>query len=139
MSKPPRYDYKVRNFDRALEKLREVVTWPSDRLDDVHLESAIQRFGSTYELAWKTTREVLLHRDGTLQVLGSRDAVRFGFERGLIADRQVWFDMIDDRHRTSHVYNERLAREIFDNVVAHYLPALSELRERIRSLTAEGQ
>ena len=79
-------------------------------------------------------REVLIYQDGELSILGSRDAIRQAFARGLIKDQQVWMDMVDDRNRTSRIYNEELAKEIFDRIVDRYVSALSEFNDFAQAL-----
>jgi nucleotidyltransferase substrate binding protein (TIGR01987 family) len=45
-------------------------------------------------------------------VIGSKGATREAFKNGLLADGEVWMDMIKSRNQTSHTYNEKTANEI---------------------------
>lgn len=45
-------------------------------------------------------------------IIGSRDAIRYALQNGLIDDDR-WMDTISDRNITSHNYNQEIA-----NVVA---------------------
>jgi len=39
---------------------------------------------------------------GTTSIMGSRDAVREAFQRGLVADGEGWMEMLQSRNQTSH-------------------------------------
>jgi len=59
---------------------------------------------------------------GDIKTLGSRDATRDAFTAELIADGDVWMEMIKSRNKTSHTYNEETANEIFTKIMDEYHP-----------------
>lgn len=67
-------------------------------------------------------------------IIGSRDTIREAFTRGLIADGDTWMEMLTDRNRTSHTYNEKTAEQILQNIDQWYLAQLVELETRFRQL-----
>jgi nucleotidyltransferase substrate binding protein (TIGR01987 family) len=94
-------------------------------------DAAIQRFEFCFELAWKTVTRAA-RREG-VECASPRQAFRAGMKLGWIADDPIWLDMLDDRNRTSHTYNETTAEEIFARL-PDYLVALSALAERLCSV-----
>ncbi|ASL25052.1 hypothetical protein ACG10_01195 [Azotobacter chroococcum] len=58
------------------------------------------------------------------------------FSAGLIADGQGWMQMLTDRNRTSHTYNEETAEAILLNIRQQHHPLLKAL-ERVLSNRAE--
>jgi hypothetical protein len=68
----------------------------------------IQSFKYTYELAWNTLKD-LFDQQGESNILGSRDAFRLAFQRGLIENGEAWMDMVKSRSLTSHTYNETVS------------------------------
>jgi len=74
------------------------------------------------------------HRERFIQgLVGSRSTVREAFNRGLVADGQVWMDMIEKRNLTSHTYNQDVANQVVSAVRAKYHPAFPALVARLES------
>ncbi len=87
------------------------------------------RFEFTFELAWKTVMR-LARREG-VECVSPRQAWRAALQLGWIDDDVLWLDMLDDRNRTSHTYNEQTAEAIF-NRLASYHNALQALAQRLQ-------
>jgi nucleotidyltransferase substrate binding protein (TIGR01987 family) len=49
----------------------------------------------------------------------------------LLKEGDVWIDMLDDRNRTSHTYDEAEARVIYEKVKSKYYGLLNNLKESI--------
>ena len=79
----------------------------------------------------------VLKDQGTQNITGSKDTVRAAFKVGLIDDGETWMEMIQDRNRTSHTYNESTAKAIATNITSRYFSLLIELRDRIENLSHE--
>ena len=73
-----------------------------------------------HELAWNVLKDFLESEAGTLGLMGSKDSTREAFKRGLIADGEVWMDMIRCRNLTSHVYDEALAQQVADDICSRF-------------------
>ncbi|WP_256360557.1 HI0074 family nucleotidyltransferase substrate-binding subunit [Methylomonas koyamae] len=78
-------------------------------------------------------REYLLEK-GHQDILGSRDATRMAFKLGLIDDGDSWMDMIRDRNRTSHSYNQDTAQAIAANIKQRFLGLFVQLQIKLRNL-----
>ncbi|MCX6359335.1 MAG: HI0074 family nucleotidyltransferase substrate-binding subunit [Armatimonadetes bacterium] len=113
------------NLGNAVQSLERALQQP---LDEFSRDSAILRFGYTYELAWKLLRRVLLHEFGRTDIDGAprRELFRAAAQHGLIPDPAPWFDFHDARNRASHTYNEVMADEVY-RVAADFLPAAEAL------------
>ena len=98
----------------------------------------IQSFEYTYELAWNTMKD-LFEAQGETDILGSRDAFRLAFRRGLVEQGEVWMDMIKKRGLTSHTYDEKVAREITTSIRTAYFPEFVRLAERLETLSREAR
>jgi nucleotidyltransferase substrate binding protein (TIGR01987 family) len=93
-------------------------------------DAAIQRFEYNFELAWKTVKK-FAEKQG-IESNSPREAFKAAFRLKLILEENVWLDMLDDRNRTSHTYNENTADEIFGNL-KKYEQAMCALLERIKA------
>jgi len=119
---------KYSNYSKALSRLKESLE--RDESDDIVLDAVIQRFEFTYELSWKLLK-VYLSYNGIADVRTPREAFKEAFAVGLLKEGDVWIDMLDDRNRTSHTYDEAEARVIYEKVKNKYYGLLNNLKESI--------
>ncbi len=114
----------------ALDRLRSALAQPKTEWTR---DAAIQRFEFTFELAWKAVMHAA-HDEGR-ECASPRQAFRLAFSLGWIADDSLWLDMLEDRNRTSHTYNEATAEAIYARL-ADYANALANLLQTLRSRSA---
>lgn len=125
--KTERWRQRLATFGKALARMDEVVTlWHSRKLSDLERDGMIQRFEYTQELAWKLLKNYIEYQ-GEAQLGGSRDTIRQAFRLGLIENSEPWFDMLESRNLTSHVYDEATEMTVIERIVDTYYPILSLL------------
>ncbi|HEY8857530.1 MAG TPA: HI0074 family nucleotidyltransferase substrate-binding subunit [Rugosibacter sp.] len=116
-------------FERALDRFRIVVTererWVAEGNGDIVLDVAVKRFEFTYEMAWKALKRTLDYLG--LDARAPRPVFKEAFAQGLLADEQVWLDMIEMRNLSSHVYDEQEVSRILGEL-DRYLAAFEALR-----------
>lgn len=141
-----RWQQRFGNYKKAMAKLEGAVERITQEyrleetgkihedsfLDDIIKEGLIQRFEYTHELAWNVMKDFLLNA-GNTNIFGSKDATKEAFAAGLIANGEVWMDMIRSRNKTSHTYNEATADEIFFKIVREYLVEFIQFRNKMES------
>ena len=66
--------------------------------------------------------------------LGMMKEQRSAFKIGLVDDGDVWMEMIQSRNRTSHTYNQDLANQIVDRIIAAYYPAFQMFSQKMETL-----
>jgi len=136
-----RWIQRFSNFKKALTKLTEAVKYIKDSeteesssiLDEILKEGLIQRFEYTHELAWNVMKDFTEYQ-GNFEIKGSRDATREAFKMKLISNGEVWMDMISNRNRSSHTYDEETAKEIYNKIITDYYPAFLEFSENMEKL-----
>lgn len=127
MTEDIRWKQRYHNFTKALQTLTEAVELGQERpLSKLEKQGLIQGFEFTHELAWNVLKDYLESK-GYTELIGSRDATRTAFKNALIADGEVWMDMIKDRNQTSHTYNLELAERIALDIAQRYHPAFLAL------------
>jgi nucleotidyltransferase substrate binding protein (TIGR01987 family) len=62
------------------------------------LDSAIQRFEFTFELAWKKVKTFC--NDQTIEVYSPREVIKTAFQIGLIDESLMWLEMLKLRMST---------------------------------------
>ena len=61
MSKNIRWKQRFENFERAFMLLKEAFEKGIAEMSDLEKEGVVQRFEYTFELAWKTLKDYLIH------------------------------------------------------------------------------
>ena len=89
-------------------------------------DACIQRFEFCIELAWKVSMKVL-----GLAVLAPNPAIRDMARNNLIDDPQLWFDFLTARNKTSHTYDEEIAKVVYAEV-EKLIPELEQLIRRLK-------
>jgi nucleotidyltransferase substrate binding protein (TIGR01987 family) len=101
---------RLETLERALATLEEALAQP---FSVIVRDATIQRFEYTFELAWKLFRKVA--RIEGLEVNSPRQAIRAAYDAGLLEDIDLWFELLEDRNRTSHTYDESTANQVFES------------------------
>ncbi len=133
MSEDIRWKQRFSNFKKALSQLQKFIN--KGELSELEEQGLIKAFEYTYELAWNTIKD-FLEFSGQSDIYGSRDAIRKGFQLGIIKDGNGWMDMLKSRNKTSHTYNEDVAKEINHAVVTLYYDLFIQLRDKFEQLSA---
>ena len=139
-----RWELRFANYRKALAKLSQAVRVvgtanddstlkSSDALQEMIREGLIHRFEYTHQLAWNVMKDYAEYQ-GAIELGGSRDATREAFKMGLIANAEVWMDMIKSRNESSHTYNEETADEVYGKVVNAYYPLFIEFEKHMLAL-----
>lgn len=111
---------KFAEYKKAVNKLKEALE--EDASNPLLYDGVMQRFEFTYELAWKLMK-LYLESEGIVTVNSPRLAFKEAFATGIIIEGETWIDMINARNLTVHIYNEQMAKEIYDKVKDKYYPA----------------
>jgi len=112
---------KLTNFRNVLQRLIDsVVELEKSGASDVVRDGVIQRFEFTYELAWKTTKEHL-EDSGIMDKNSPKAVIKEAYAQRLILNEKNWLLMLDDRNKTVHVYDEKLAQDIAGRIVGNYI------------------
>jgi nucleotidyltransferase substrate binding protein (TIGR01987 family) len=79
---------------------------------------------------WKTTK-IFLEYEG-FPCIGPRSCIKEGVRRELLLEGEVLLDMLEDRNRSTHIYDEHTAGEIFKRIKNQYVPVIGKNIKRIR-------
>jgi nucleotidyltransferase substrate binding protein (TIGR01987 family) len=120
---------RVSDFRKALKKLREIKDIPEN---DIIRDATIQRFEFTYEMAWKTLKLYLESKQ--IQVYAAKDTLHEALQLGLIEDGNGWSLLHENRNRTSHTYDEKIAIEVYHYVIQQGITLLDQLEKNILNL-----
>jgi len=133
-----RWQQRFQNYCKALALLNEAALLVSKmqgygrEVEDLLKEGLIQRFEYTHELAWNVMKDYAEYQGDTM-LKGSRDAIRYALQNGLISDR-AWMKSIEDRNISSHHYDSNTAEAVIQKIVGTYLVLFNEFEETMKGL-----
>lgn len=119
---------KLKDYKRACSRLDE--STKLEVYNEIVFDGVIQRFEFTFELSWKLMKSFLEY-SGLSEIKSPRGAIREAFAFGLIDNGEQWIDMMIDRNKTSHLYDESEARLIYDRIKNIHNDLLKQVGNRI--------
>lgn len=114
-------NYTLQKLRDAFLRLKEST---EKAVDDLDRDGVIQRFEFTFELFWKTIK-ILLEHEG-FECAGPRSCIKEGARRGFLIEGEMLLDMLEDRNKASHIYDESTAKEIFERIKGKYIDAIEK-------------
>lgn len=127
-AEPPRWLYRLDNFERAYQLLAEAIDAHRTRsLSSLEKEGIIQRFEYSWELGWKLLKDYLQHNGITLETVTPRTTLRAALEARLIHDGDGWMAALEARNHMSHSYNAEIFERIIRQIDTEYFALLTAL------------
>ena len=119
------------DYQKALERLKEALAMDLSE-GNIVVDGTIQRFEFTFELAWKLAKNVLSYKG--IEADTPRDVIKEAFKAKLITNGGEWIDMLVDRNKTSHIYDEKEAVKIYEKVKTIHYPSLKIFCDNVLKL-----
>ena len=128
MEKDIRWIQRFDNYKKAFSNLKNAVDLSQKRdLSDLEKQGLIQSFEFTYELAWKTLKDYLNYMQ--VEAKFPREVMKQSFSFELIADGDIWMDMLEKRNLMAHTYDEETFQLAYDLITNKYFAQLNLLLE----------
>ena len=123
-----RWKQRFENLRAAFLILQQAVAANAETPDNDLIRMAlIKAFEMTFELSWKTLKDYL-HYNG-IDAIMPREVIKQSFANDLVADGQLWIEMLEDRNLMAHVYDEARALAAVERIRARYLMGLEQLQQ----------
>ncbi len=100
---------KLENFKKALKTLDEAMVKPPANL--LERDGIIQRFEYCLEVSWGSAKKVLEYQGSKVDT--PRNIIRELAKINWINNPEDWIEFLDARNKTSHLYHEEVANELF--------------------------
>ncbi len=121
---------KIDNFLKAVIRLNEAVTvYNANPNDTIIRDGVIWRFKSTFELSWNAIEEYLIDQGMKKELQFPKQVLKTAYESYVISDEKIWLEMVDARNATSHIYDDKAARQIAENICTRFIVQLMALSE----------
>ena len=124
-----RWKQRFQNYNRALFLLSDALKDGSEKLSLLEKEGTLQRFGFTFELAWKLMKDYLEESGIIINPITPKQVIKQAFTAKIISDGQVWIDMLLSRNLMSHTYDFIKFETIAKDVEQKYLTSMKRLEK----------
>ena len=100
------------NLENALLRLKEALDEPKH--NTLIIDATIQRFEFVIELYWKTLKRLLVAQG--IEATTPKEVLKKAYAAEWLKNETAWLQMLNDRNETSHIYNEKKAKEIYQHI-----------------------
>ena len=98
--------------------------------DEFYRSGVINNFNLTFELAWKSIKDVLKIHGVDISKTGSpREILKSAYAINFLDDGEIWLDMLKNRNSIVHIYDEKAAIGLVEKIFDKYITAFINLRE----------
>lgn len=115
-------------YKDALERLHEALSINPSQ-GSIVVDGTIQRFEFSFELAWKLAKSLLEYQG--IEATTPRAVIKEAFKAKMIADGDGWIDMLEDRNKTSHIYDEFQAMNIYNKIKNKHYKLMDDLKKAL--------
>ncbi len=122
-----RWQQRLETLGAALPELTDACGKPD--YTDLERAGLVQTFEFSFELAWKTLKDLLFYEGYDEKT--PRAVIRRSFEAGYFGedDCETLIDAMEKRNLLIHTYSQELVLEVEGLIKNHYHPALIRLHE----------
>ena len=127
-----RWKLRFESLKKAFSRLESACA--QEEYSELELAGLVQTFQFTFELCWKTLKDLLTFEG--YDVNSPREIIRKAFELSLIDDAERWFNALESRNILTHVYDESTAKQAMNYIKNIFEPML---RECVASLNERAE
>jgi nucleotidyltransferase substrate binding protein (TIGR01987 family) len=120
--------FSIKKLEDAFNRLKEGADSAADELDK---DGVIQRFEFTFELLWKTLK--LFLDDQGILTKSPKETIQEAFRFELIKNEEMFLEMLEDRNRTPHIYNQLDSEKIYERIKTRYVKEIKDLLNRLKN------
>lgn len=121
---------KFHNFEKNLSVLEKADR--EDRVNEFIVSGIIAKFMIQFELSWKLLKELFKYEGNIEAASGSpRQILKAAYQTYDFLHEDIWLDMLEERNRTAHIYDGRVAERLVERIIVEYIPEFQNLREHL--------
>ena len=137
MDEDIRWKQRFQNYKKALVTVKKAVNLAQEReLSDLEKQGVIQGFEFTFELAWNVMKDYF-EEQGITGIIGSKNAIRYAFNEGLIDDGEAWMELLEGRNISSHTYDEEIAEKLNNKIINNFYILFETFEAKMEQLDNE--
>ncbi|OOE70432.1 HI0074 family nucleotidyltransferase substrate-binding subunit [Salinivibrio kushneri] len=130
-----RWQLRLQNRTKAQRRLENACGQES--YNELELAGLVQTFEFTFELTWKTLKDLLSYEG--FNVASPRSVIRTALEANHLSSDQceTLLDALVKRNLLSHTYDEQNALEAQRLIVKHYAPVIAEIMRYLENKSGQ--
>lgn len=113
------------DLNSAVENLDEILKMEKN---DIYRDAAIKRFELCFDLGWKAIKNYAKKQG--LECYSPRGCLKVAYQLKLIDYEDKWFEVIDDRNLTAHLYDSEHADKVYARL-GGYLDLFKDLAKKL--------
>ena len=127
-----KFQQRCISLKQALKSFEEAyLEYSKHSQNNINIMALIQGFEFSFELSWKALKYFLEHK-GLTQTQFARDVIKQAFNKSIIANGQLWMDMLEDRNKLSHIYDAEMAKEIVEKISTKYFKEINSFYKHLQ-------
>ena len=124
MEQSKKFGNKLSNLEKSVSQFEDSLKIKLDKLNPVEQDAVmngqIQKFEICIELCWKTIQSFLEEEHG-IETVSPKTSIKEYYGINLIDDKEyeLLIQMVEDRNKLSHIYNEMFFNEIHSHLSSY--------------------
>lgn len=127
MQTPVRFEQRFQNYRAILGELRAALA--QAEYSTLERAGLIQLFEVSFELAWKSLKDLLQYEG--FEVQSPRAVIKQAFASGLVRNGELWLEALEGSNLFTHTYDGTLAQNAVDLIKNSYASLLFELENTL--------
>lgn len=120
-----RWQQRFQNFEKTYRLLSNISSIKNR--SEAEKMWLIQAFEICFELSWKLMKDYLELK--WYNIKWPRDIIKQSLQDGIISKWHLWLDALEKRNQTVHIYDEKIAELIEEEIDENYLWLFKSLYE----------
>ena len=126
MNNDLRWKQRFENFEKSFKVLqRRKDKYEEFPKDEGYQMAFVQAFEILFELSCKTLRDYLENQG--IEVTTPRLVIKEAFKAEVIRKGEDWIEALKQRNNTSHVYDEKILKQVLEFVQVKFYPIVRDL------------
>lgn len=123
----------MKKFDNFVSHLTVLQKSPDQDLsNEFILSGIIDKFSIQFELGWKVLKELLLYMGISAGKTGSpREIIKEAYQCFDFIEEEQWLLMLKERNNTAHIYDEKAANALVQQIITDFIPEFKNLKSGI--------
>jgi nucleotidyltransferase substrate binding protein (TIGR01987 family) len=118
-----RWKLRFIHYEKAYKRLADALK--RKKYDDLEQAGLIQTFEFTFELGWKTLKDLLIAEGFDAKT--PRQTIKEAFRAEYIKDGQLWLEALEKRNLMAHIYDETESKAAIKLIKDKYFYILEDL------------